>query len=193
MRKTFLLIVALTAIGASAAPLAAQSLADVARQEEARRKEIKTPSKVLTNKDLSEVPPATAGATSSASSTTSSASSDTSSSTPATSASAAGGDAPKDGAVVKDQKYYSAKMRLLQDTLSRDQVLASAMQTQINSLTTDFVNRDDPAQRATIERNRTTALGELNRLKDQIKKDQKAIDDFQEDARRAGVPPGWLR
>ena len=82
---------------------------------------------------------------------------------------------------------------MLQDTLSRDQVLAEAMQTQINSLTTDFVNRDDPAQRATIERNRTTALGELSRLKDQIKKDQKAIDDFHEEARRAGVPPGWLR
>ena len=192
MRKTLLHIVALTAFAASAAPLAAQSLADVARKEEARRKDIKTPSKVLTNKDLSEVPPATAPASSSASSSApSSSTSDSSSSTPAPAASEGG--ATKDGAGVKDQKYYSTKMKMLQDTLSRDQVLAEAMQTQINSLTTDFVNRDDPAQRAVIERNRTGAVAELARLKDQIKKDQKAIDDFQEEARRAGVPPGWLR
>ena len=39
-----------------AAPLTAQSLADVAKKEEERRKDIKAPSKVLTNKDLSPVP-----------------------------------------------------------------------------------------------------------------------------------------
>ena len=32
-----------------------------------------------------------------------------------------------------------------------------------------------------------------NRLKQTIPQDQKALGDFQEEARRAGVPPGWLR
>ena len=192
MRRTGLLIVALATALAYAAPLAAQSLADVAKKEEERRKEIKAPAKVLTNKDLAEVPPQPVPSTPA---------------TPAggsteTPAPAAGGTTPdtgdatkpKDaGGVVKDQKYWSEKMKSLQESLAHDQVLADAMQTQISSLTTDFVNRDDPAQRAVIEKNRVTALGELNRLKDQIKKDQKAIDDLQEEARRAGVPPGWLR
>src|SRR5262245_27035347 len=40
--------------------LRAQSLADVAREEEARRKTIKSPSKVYTNKDLVPVPPRSA-------------------------------------------------------------------------------------------------------------------------------------
>ena len=190
MRKTGMLIVALVTALAYAVPLAAQSLADVARKEEERRKEIKTPAKVLTNKDLGDVPPAPAPSTPPSGSSAP----DTSASTPA--APADTGDAGKGretGGAAKDQKYWSDKMKSLQDALSHDQVLADAMQTQINSLTTDFVNRDDPAQRAVIERNRVTALGELNRLKDQIKKDQKAIDDLQEEARRAGVPPGWLR
>ena len=30
----------------------------------------------------------------------------------------------------------------------RSQMFAAALQSQINALTTDFVNRDDPAQRA---------------------------------------------
>ncbi len=197
MRRTGLLIVALLTVLTYAAPLGAQSLGDVAKKEEERRKQVKTPSKVLTNKDLADVPPATA---------------------PPASASPSSADAAKDkdkgkdkddkakdkdqekdkekdkdSGAVKDQKYWSEKMKSLQGALSHDQVLADAMQTQINSLTTDFVNRDDPAQRATIERNRQTAVAELNRLKEQIRKDQKAIDDLSEEARRAGVPPGWLR
>jgi hypothetical protein len=195
LRRTILLILALAAV-AAAPRVRAQSLADVAKKEEDRRKEIKKPSKVLTNKDLADVPPATvAPATPSASATTSE-KGDTAKGTEGADAAKdkdKDKEKDKDKDAVKDEKYWSTKIKTLRDALSHDQVLADAMQTQINSLTTDFVNRDDPAQRAVIERNRQTALAELNRLKDQIKKDQKAIDDLQEEARRAGVPPGWLR
>ena len=40
---------------------------------------------------------------------------------------------------------------------------------------------------------RQKAIDELNRLTKQIADDKKAIADLQEEARRAGVPPGWLR
>ncbi len=46
---------------------------------------------------------------------------------------------------------------------ARSESAASAYQTQINSLTQDFVNRDDPAQRAVIEKNRTKVVAELER------------------------------
>ena len=58
---------------------------------------------------------------------------------------------------------------------------------------TDFVNRDDPAQRAVLASDRQKAIGELDRLKKQIEADKKAIADLEEEARRANVPPGWLR
>ena len=186
MRITRLPIVALVVGVAYAAPLAAQSLADVARKEEERRKEIKAPSKVLTNKDLGEAPAAPAVSADDTKDTKDA-------KDPKDAKDADKSDKDKDGVVVKDQKYWSEKMKTLQDAVSRDQVLADAMQTQINSLTTDFVNRDDPAQRAQIEQRRQAAVTELARLKDQVKKDQKAINDLQEEARRAGVPPGWLR
>jgi hypothetical protein len=44
-----------------------------------------------------------------------------------------------------------------------------------------------------IEQNRTRSLAELDRLKQAIPLDKKAIADFLEEARRASVPPGWLR
>ena len=44
-----------------------------------------------------------------------------------------------------------------------------------------------------IARDRQKALSELDRLKDQIQKNKKGLEDLDEEARRAGVPPGWLR
>jgi len=81
----------------------------------------------------------------------------------------------------------------LQDQLDRDSTFADALQTKINSLTTDFVNRDDPAQRSVLERDRQKAIAQLAKLKQGIIDDKKAIADLEEEARRAGVPPGWLR
>ena len=68
-----------------------------------------------------------------------------------------------------------------------------AVQTRINSLTADFVNRDDPAQRILIERDRQKSIAELSRLTKAIADGKKSIADLGEEARRAGVPPGWLR
>ena len=53
--------------------------------------------------------------------------------------------------------------------------MVDALQTRINALTADFVNRDDPAQRAVIERDRQKNIAELNRLKQTIQDDKKAL------------------
>lgn len=157
-----------------------QSLGDLARQEEARRKSVKTHAKVITNKDLGGVPD------------------ETPSPVPATTAPAPKpGDSDKDPDKakdpVKDQAYWAERRKGLQTELDRDQSYQDALQSQINALTTDFANRDDPAQRGVIERERQKAVAEFNRLKKAIVTDRKAIADFEEEARRAGVPPGWLR
>jgi DNA repair exonuclease SbcCD ATPase subunit len=170
----------------------AQSLGDVAKKEEARRKELKEPAKTYTNKDLNTAPVTTT-------------------STPAAAAPAVpptAADAAKDAKAkkdaedkakekdkepAKDQKYWAGRLKELRTQLDRDQTYADALQTKINSLTTDFVNRDDPAQRAQIARDKQKSMDELNRLKQAIQNDKKAITDLEEEARKAGVPPGWLR
>jgi len=92
-----------------------------------------------------------------------------------------------------DEAWWRGRMNDARQQLDRDRMLAEAMQGRINSLTTDFVNRDDPAQKAVVEQNRQKALAELERLEKQIVADQKAIEDIQKDAHRQGVPPGWIR
>ena len=178
------------AVLAFAAVAAAQSsstkpLADVAKTEEARRQQTKKPAKVITNSDLKPdiskgVAPPPAAATTTTTPTNTS---------PAT----ATPDKPADAGPVKDQAYWSTRIKTARDLLTRQQLFADSLQTRINSLTTDFVNRDDPAQRAKIETDRQTALAELEKVKREMADTTKQIAAIEDEARRAGMPVGWLR
>jgi hypothetical protein len=84
-------------------------------------------------------------------------------------------------------------MTAARDNLNRLQTFQDALQTRINSLTADFVNRDDPAQRQVISSDRQKALAELDRVKKDIQETQASIAATEEEARRTNVPPGWLR
>ena len=180
------LVTAVTGLGL-AVPARGQGLGDVSRKEEERRKDVKAPAKVYTNKDLgqpltSSTPPESAPAAA-APSSSSQASKDVK----------AADEKAKDGGPTKDQAYWAKRKKELTDKLSRDKVLVDAVQSRINALTADFAARGDPVQRAGIERDRQSALGELARLQQDIKDTQKALSDFDDEARKAGVPPGWLR
>lgn len=186
---------------------AAQSLADVARKEEARRKDVPEPGKVYTNKDLKPVPqpaptaPAVATkadepkADDSKAADAKAADSKTDDKAAAKSSEKPADDkgTPGKAEPAKDQAYWSGRLKALQEQLARDEQYLAAMQSRINGLTTDFINRDDPAQKRVLEQDRLKAIAELDRLKQTVPKDKKAIDDLHEEARRAGVPPGWLR
>ena len=184
MRVTACLCTVAVFAGLSAArPLRAQTLDDVARKEEERRKDVKAPAKLYTNKDLG-APPAT------------SATPPPDAAKPATTTPASGAPAATDKSKdepARDQKYWSTRKKDLETKLERDKVLADAMQSRLNGLAADFAARADPAQRAVIETDRKRAASELEGLQKSIKDGQKALADFDEEARKAGVPPGWLR
>jgi hypothetical protein len=175
-----------------AVPIYAQSLAAVAQKEEDRRKNIKDPAKVYTNKDLG---PALPGSVSSATPAAASEAADTGGDKDAAGKDAKDAKDSKEGDTGKEkgQPYWRDRMSALQTQADRDQTYLDAVQTRVSALTTDFVNRDDPAQKASIERERQRNLAELERLKKAVVDDKKAIADLGEEARRAGVPPGWLR
>ena len=93
----------------------------------------------------------------------------------------------------RGEAFWRGRMRGLQEQLEREKTLVEALQSRVNALTTDFVNRDDPGQRAAISADRQKALAELDRTQKAVAADTKAIAALDEEARRAGVPPGWLR
>jgi hypothetical protein len=165
--------------------VAAQSLGDVAKKEEARRKTVKSSGKVYTNDELKPAPPSSA--------TPPPASTDQAASTPAT-GSPASEPAPAATANPKgDEASWRKRITDARDALQRSQTFAEALQTQLNSLATDFVNRDDPIQRSAIAQKRDSVTAELERVKKDIAAKTKAISGIQEEARKAGVPSGWVR
>src|SRR5262245_28831217 len=173
------------------AVVGAQSLAEVARQEEARRKAVKEPGKVYTNGDLrpdiskTQVPASAPAAGDKASAADGA--------KPSADGKEASADKTKDGEPVKDQAYWSGRIGSARSALERSKIFAEALQSRLNALTADFVNRDDPAQRSQIELERQKATSELARVTKEIAEHTKAIADIEEEARKAGVPPGWLR
>lgn len=182
-----ILLLVLFAVQAAATAVAAQSLGDVARQEEARRKAVTTAGKVYTNDNLrsdgsTAVPPATA------------ASPGTPAGDPAANpATADKADTDKALGPKKDQAYWQNRVKSERDALSRAQLFAESLQSRINALTTDFSARDDPYQRNQVAQDRQKALAELDRVHKEIADHTKAIVDIQEEARKAGVPAGWAR
>ncbi len=93
----------------------------------------------------------------------------------------------------RDQAYWKSRMAGAREQLERSRTFAEALQTRINALTADFVNRDDPAQQAQIGQNRVKAVAELDRVQREIAGHTKSIAGIEDEARKAGVPPGWLR
>lgn len=175
-------------------PLLAQSLADAARKEEERRQTAKPAAKVLTNKDLPNVPPPSSVVASPAGGdATTPADGGTAASDAKGDGKSAGSTSNSDAQGTKDEKYWSGRMKQLREQVQRDRMLVDALQSRVNALTTDFVNRDDPAQRAVIAGDRQKAVEELDRMKKSIVDGTKAISDLEEEARRAGAPAGWLR
>jgi hypothetical protein len=103
----------------------------------------------------------------------------------------AAGAAP--GGAAADEKAWRTRIAEARAAMDRDQGLVEAMQSRINSLQNDIVNRDDPAQQGALRQTLAKALSELERLRAQVATDQKAIAAIQDDARRQNVPPGWVR
>ena len=170
---------------------AAQSLADIARQEKLRREVLAEKAaaenvspKAYTNADLRgggrltttdlTSPPSTASAEGTASATTAE-------------------DAPEAAGVPVGEDEWRSRINAVRQARSRAQLMAEALQNRVDGLWAEFTGRDDPAQRVVIEQSRLAALEELDNTSADIENLTQQIVDIQDEARRANVPAGWLR
>ena len=181
--------VLLTALAVSAS---AQSLGELAKREAERRKAAAAPApaKTYTNDDLKQLPPPSGTASSKTAEELKDAGK---AGDPAKPGEAEKVDATKPPEPAKDQAYWRGRITGAQEDIRRNEAFLEALQSRVNALTADFTARDDPYQRAKIAEDRQKALAEMARLKDDIDKGKKLVIDIEEEARRAGVPPGWLR
>ena len=207
MKSSAIAAVILSCVLVTTTGLSAQ-LGTIAKKEAERRKTAKT-GKVYTNDNLPAAPePSSAPATSGSSSDAAPAASSSSdadkaaadkSATDKPAADTTDKAAPSKQVSAdpeerkKEEAAWRERIKNERDALDRAKSYADALQVKINSLNTDFVNRDDPVQRAGIAAERDKSLAEMDRLKKEIAEHTKKIAAIQLDARRAGAPPGWVR
>jgi hypothetical protein len=186
-------IILVAAITLGALPAAGQTIAEIARQEATRRKAVaakSAKSKVYTEEDLKRFRrPSTTGS-----------GTDAAAKAAGEVAAAVGQPGPTVAAPTppapdpaKEEAAWHDRITAVRTRLDRSKLLLDALQSRVNALTNDFYSRDDPAQRALIAADRSRALAEMDRVAQDIKDATKEIADIEEEARRAGVPPGWLR
>lgn len=203
-----------TLVFASAPAVAAdaQSIVEVARQERLRREAIARqagpdapPPKVYTDADLvysgrltvrvgdvARDASAESGAAPAGSGVTPAGSGATPESGAAPSAPGSA-PAPPGDAEAADEQQWRDRMTAARQALERAERRAAELQTRVNGLWADFTGRDDPAQRAVVEQERQAALAELDETRAEAEELAQAVADLRAEARRAGVPPGWLR
>ena len=192
----------LSSLLVGSAVLSAQ-LGDVAKKEAERRKTVAASGKTYTNDNIKPAPePSSAPASSaekpgseSAPAPAPPASSSSSAAPAAPGAKADPADAKKaDPAdAKKGEAAWRERIKAAREALDRANAFADALQSKINALNTDFVNRDDPVQRSRVAADREKALADMGRLKKEIEQHTKTIASIQDEARRAGVPAGWVR
>lgn len=169
--------VVLGVLVAGVASAGAQSLADVARTEEARRKTIKQPSRVYTDADLSKWGPVTAESQQAASTVTAL----DATGRPAGEAAAAAG-------LPTTEDAWRARLQSARDGLDRTRLLLSALEQQARTAKARAGDADGEGEDPNAGR-----AAEITRLKAEMETFRQTLANAEEDARKAGVPPGWVR
>ncbi len=170
---------------------AAQSLADVARQERARRAGIaaEDKAKVYTNNDLRGAGRLTTGSSREVvprGDASAEAAPDLERSEELANAETGGGREAGETA-------WRERITAAREARDRAELMSSALQNRVDGLWAQFAAMDDPAQRALVEQQRVEALTELENLDAEIERLDENIREIEEEARRSNVPPGWLR
>jgi hypothetical protein len=170
-----------------------QSLVDIARREEDRRKAVKTPARVYTLQDVQKAngvdptaPVAAAPGGATAPAAAAAVPPDT-----AAAAKPAAQPAPEEGA--KDEAYWREAFAGARDRLERSTAYMSALKTQYDVLANRFTTLNDPAARGAVVVEMEKVQAQIDRLQLDVDQQTKDLAALEEEARRARVPPGWIR
>lgn len=92
------------------------------------------------------------------------------------------------------EEYWRGRKQETDDRLRTAQSRVEQLQSEINSLTTAFyAESDGVGQRPVIESERVERIKELEAAKQELEDARAASEGLEDEARRAGALPGWLR
>jgi acyl-CoA reductase-like NAD-dependent aldehyde dehydrogenase len=95
----------------------------------------------------------------------------------------------------EDEPVWRQRVRDRREAVSRAEKAIEDAQSRLNALMLDRdpTNLGDPSRLQTLEVKRNEARSALEGARLNLAEAQKGLQDLEEEARRNGVPPGWLR
>ena len=182
MKNLFLLIgVLIVFVSVSFAEDSA--LVKAAKKEKERREKVEA-KKTLTNQDIEEIRKKQLGIETTAVPTGESAGEDTK--TEKTE--------KKEKDPTQTEEYWRARKEETDQQLQDAQARVQELQSEINSLTTAFyAESDGVAQRPLIESERIERIKELEQAKQDLENARQQSEGLEDEARKAGALPGWVR
>jgi hypothetical protein len=167
-----------------------QSLGDVAREEAERRKTVQAPAKVYTDADLRRYPVAPPPEPQPADPEKAAPTEDK----PAAKTEDAAAPAkPVEPSVDLGEEYWRKLITDARSALARSSSYLEALRARVQAFTTQFYALDDPVQRNAIAAQRNKVLDDMDHLKQDMAVQEGAIAKIEADARKANIPPGWIR
>ena len=103
--------------------------------------------------------------------------------------------APSPAPTMDPGQRWRRDAKARRDAITRAEGKVAAAQARVESLLVDLnpTNVMDPNRLQTLEADRAKAAADLEAAKDELAKARQALEDLEEEARKSGVPPGWLR
>lgn len=176
----------------AAAAAHAQSLADVARQEQERRRTIETPARVYTDADVHKnAPLTTAAARPQPAAENAAAAAGEAGDKAAPDQAGAAKDATKEPP--KDEAGWRARVEGAREDLARSRRLLTAMEQQLVGLGIQASSAAIAGQKGPDEARQQETAREVERLRADVQKAAEVLSKVEGDARDKGVPPGWVR
>jgi hypothetical protein len=203
--------------GLALTPLFGQSLADLARQERARKSQERKSGKVFTNDDIPSTPSITTSAPPKEgepknSEAEGAASAEGKEGTAPTEGKAAEGkgeangapdakpneaEKPKEAAgpdMAKLEKEYRDKFKQLRDVQAYEEKKLDVLQRELNLMQTQYYSDPNVAMREQTFRGQINQhTQEIEQQKGAVEKAKKAVADLEEELRKKGLPSGWAR
>lgn len=185
-------VLALGVVSASA-----QSLADVARQEQERRKAIKKPSRVYTEADINKnLPLTTAVARPGPADGEGAGAAATDQAAPADGQQPASGNGPEGAAAPAapaGEEAWRARVQEAREGLARSRRLLQALEQQEMRAAIESAHAAAAGQTPAADQGAAERTREMERLRGDVDKYTAQLAQIEEEARRAGIPPGWIR
>lgn len=176
--------VALLAASIISAPEGAfgQSIADVARQERARREQAR-PAVVLTNETIARIP-----------STLTTAEAPASPGEDAAAVKAPAAEAPGEAGPVRNEQWWRTEFAAARAELKRSEDQVAVLQLELNRLNRDFLQRSDIYNReARLGAEIAAVNASMDAERQAADNARKKIAQLEDDLRRSGGLPAWAR